>query len=51
MDTINNPAYRAAIDRGAAEAIDAVLGQAHRLDHLDSAEATHRLSLALGGSR
>lgn len=47
----DSPAYRAAMDRNAAAATDAITNQARRLGHLDSAEAIHRLSLALQGSR
>ncbi|MEV7684250.1 hypothetical protein AB0O64_37840, partial [Streptomyces sp. NPDC088341] len=44
------PAYRAAIDRNSAAAIDAVTRQARTLDDLDPAEAVHRLALALNRS-
>ena len=48
--TTDNPAYRAAMDRNAAAAIDAVTNQARRLNDLDSADAIHQLSLTLQAS-
>ncbi|MEU1813216.1 hypothetical protein [Micromonospora aurantiaca (nom. illeg.)] len=50
MDT-TSPAYRAAMDRNAAFAIDAVTRRARALDHLDAADAIHRLALGLATSR
>jgi hypothetical protein len=47
----DSPAYRAAMDRGAAAAIDAITNRAASLNHLDSAEAIHRLSLGLQASQ
>lgn len=35
---MSSPGYRAAMDRAAAYAIDAVTRRAHDLDHLDSSE-------------
>ena len=47
----DSPAYRAAMDRNAAFAIAAITNQARQLEHLDSAEAIHRMSLALQSSQ
>lgn len=44
-----DPAYRAALDRAAASAIDAILSKARDLNRLDPAEAIHQLAMSLVG--
>lgn len=42
-----DPAYRAAIDRNAAFAADAILNRARNLSHLDTADAVEQLAKSL----